>query len=648
MQRRDRHEAGLQEPREHEVTDTPTERDAESMWARLRISADLHRCWRQSLVFHLLMQLFGLAMFGPLLTWAGHRLVLASGEPVISNFDIAVFVLSPIGVVFVLIVAALTTGLVLAELAGQSWIAGHAIDRRSTSVTSTIAVVLRQLPALILLGGRMFLRLAVLCLPFLAGCAVIWLTTLRGHDINYYLTERPPEWVRALRLAGMLGATYAALAAWQLARWVYAVPILVFEGGAPASALQESVRRTRKNLRRIVPPLLLWWLMLTAAAVAIAWAGRAVADAGLDWAGIDFRRVLPLVALYLVVTLAAGYLYSGLQFAGHQILVMRLYTEELNRAKWQVPATREQSEQRAGAVARAAILVMLALLVVAVGTTWVIATRLDLDAEVAITAHRGASVAAPENTMAAFRAAMEAGATYAELDVQRTRDGEIAVLHDGDLMRMGGDPRKLGALTATELATIDIGRKYGSAFAGERAPMLEQVIELVRGRMKLNVELKYNVRDPQLARAVIDRLGREAFIDQVVITSLDYSALKQVKALEPRLKTGHIVTVSVGNVVQSEADFLSLNAARATASMIRRAHAAGKEVHVWTVNQPDAMLRMIERGADNIITDDPALLVRIIEQRQALTRTELLGLRLRVLFDKAPRELTDPAAVEPL
>jgi glycerophosphoryl diester phosphodiesterase len=250
--------------------------------------------------------------------------------------------------------------------------------------------------------------------------------------------------------------------------------------------------------------------------------------------------------------------------------------------------------------------------------------------------------------MAAFRAAMEAGATYAELDVQRTRDGEIAVLHDGDLMRMGGDPRKLGALTATELATIDIGRKYGSAFAGERAPMLEQVIELVRGRMKLNVELKYNVRDPQLARAVIDRLGREAFIDQVVITSLDYSALKQVKALEPRLKTGHIVTVSVGNVVQSEADFLSLNAARATASMIRRAHAAGKEVHVWTVNQPDAMLRMIERGADNIITDDPALLVRIIEQRQALTRTELLGLRLRVLFDKAPRELTDPAAVEPL
>ena len=97
-----------------------------------------------------------------------------------------------------------------------------------------------------------------------------------------------------------------------------------------------------------------------------------------------------------------------------------------------------------------------------------------------------------------------------------------------------------------------------------------------------------------------------------------------------------------------EADFLSLNSARATRSLVRQAHAAGKGVHVWTVNRPDVMLRMIERGVDNIITDDPALLVRVMQERRALSRTELLGLRLRVLFDKPPRELTDPAAVTPL
>jgi glycerophosphoryl diester phosphodiesterase len=243
---------------------------------------------------------------------------------------------------------------------------------------------------------------------------------------------------------------------------------------------------------------------------------------------------------------------------------------------------------------------------------------------------------------------MDAGATYAELDVQHTRDRKIVVVHDGDLMRMGDDPRRVSELTAAEIAAIDIGRKYDAKFAGEYPPTLEDVIDLVRGRMRINIELKYNVPDPGLAPAVVELLRRKDFLDEVVITSLDYAALKQVESLQPRLATGHIVTAAVGNVVRTEADFLSLNAAQATPSLIRRAHAAGKAVHVWTVNEPEMMLRMIERGVDNVITDDPALLVRVMQGRKGLMQAEILGLRLRVLFSRPPRALTDPAEVEPL
>jgi glycerophosphoryl diester phosphodiesterase len=215
-------------------------------------------------------------------------------------------------------------------------------------------------------------------------------------------------------------------------------------------------------------------------------------------------------------------------------------------------------------------------------------------------------------------------------------------------MRMGGDPRKVAELTTAEIGAIDIGRKYDTRFTGETPPTLEQVIDLVRGRMKINVELKYNVPDPGLAPAVVELLRREDFLDQVVITSLDYAALKQVESIEPGLHTGHIITASVGNVLRTEADFLSLNSAQATPSLVRRAHRAGKEVHVWTVNEPEVMLRMIERGVDNIITDDPALLTRVLRERAGLTTPEILGLRLRVLFARPPRAVTDPAAVEPL
>ena len=161
--------------------------------------------WRESLALHLALQLLGLAIFAPLVTWVVRRIVLASGEPMISNFDIAAFVLSPAGVLFVFVVAALGIGLLLAEFAGQSWIAGHAIARRPVTLASTIAFVLRKLPALILLSTRVFLRLAVLALPFLAGAAFIWFVMLGGHDINYYRSEHPPEWRRAILLAAVLG-----------------------------------------------------------------------------------------------------------------------------------------------------------------------------------------------------------------------------------------------------------------------------------------------------------------------------------------------------------------------------------------------------------------------------------------------------------
>lgn len=617
-----------------------------SLLARTR--ADLRPNWHASLAFHLLMQLLGFAIFTPLVTWIGRRLVLAAGEPVISNFDIAGFVLSPTGAAFVVVIGALTIALLLAEFTGHSFIAGCAIARRPVTAASTITFVLRRLPRLVRLSARVFLRLVVLALPFLAATGIVWLTMLRGHDINYYLAEHPPEWRRALLIATFLAAGYALLAAWQLVRWLFAVPILALEGAAPAQALAQSARMTRGQLGRIVPSVLSWWVAVTVVAFAITGASRYVSDAGLDWAGIDVHRVLPLVALYMAVAAIGGFLYGGILLAGHQFLVTRMYVEQRDPDARRASTIPSEDTVRSRRIARPAFALALAVLVGAVGAAALLASQLDLTQDVAITAHRGAKVAAPENTLAAFRAAMEAGATYAELDVQHTRDRTIVVVHDGDLMRMGDDPRKVSELTATEIAAIDIGRKYDSKFAGETPPTLEDVIDLARGRMRINIELKYNVPDRGLAPAVVELLRRADFLDQVVITSLDYAALKQVESLEPSLKTGHIITTAVGNVVRTEADFVSLNAAQATPSLIRRAHAAGKEVHVWTVNQPELMLRMIERGVDNVITDDPALLVRVMQGRRDLTQAEILGLRLRVLFSRPPRELTDPAEVEPL
>jgi glycerophosphoryl diester phosphodiesterase len=611
-----------------------------------RLGADLRAGGRQAFALHLCMQLVGVALFAPLLGGLVNRLAYTTGDRVVTNFDIAGLLLSPLGLAAVLLFAALTIGLLFAEFAGLTWIAGHAIAGRPVSLLATLAAMSRRLPAILWLATHVFLRLVLLLLPFAAVAAAYWFTQLAGRDINYYLAEDPPEWRRAKLLLLSLGIVYALLAAWRLARWLFAIPAMLYEKLLPRRALGRSDELIRGRLLRVLTPLAGFWLLLTAVALALALLGREISDAALDLAGIEVRKVLPIVAASLAVSILYGFLYGAMQLSGHQFLVTRMYAEHVEPGRRSLPALDE--EPHAPGFGRFATRLGLAVLALAVGTTAWLLARLELRSDVEVTAHRGAALVAPENSMAAFRAAIDAGADYIELDVQRTADGALAVVHDGDLLRMAGDPRKVRALAAADLAGIDIGSKRNARFAGESVPRLEEVIELARGRIRLNVELKYNVPDPTLAPAVVELLRREEFLDQAVITSLDYAALKQVEAIEPNLPTGHIVTASLGDVARTEADFVSLNSARATPALLRRAHAAGKEVHVWTVNDPEVMVRMIERGVDNVITDDPALLRRIMRDRSALSEAEILGLRLRVLFERPPPELTSPEAVPEL
>ena len=613
-----------------------------------RTHDDFARRWRLVFAWQLLVQLLGIAAVAPLAGWLARRLVARSGSAVVSNYDITSFVLSPAGMLFVLLLLVSSTAFYMAQFAGYSWIAGHAIERRPVDLWSTLGAVWSRLDLLLRLGLRMFGKVVLLALPFVAIVGFVWLATLRGHDINYYLAEKPPEWQRATLAAVIAGAGYAFVVLAQCARWLFAMPIAMFHRLRPADVLEASERMLEGRLLRSVAPLVAWGAGLATASAALYWAGRQVTGLAMQWAGIEVHRVLPLVTLFLAVAIAWSFVYATLQFAGHQFLVTRLYAERREAPLWLGEKDEVRAEQAGRRFGGPIVGGLVAIAVLALGIGALMVSRLQLHEGVLVTAHRGASLQAPENSLAAFRAAIAAGADFIELDVQRLRDGTVAVVHDGDLMRMAGDPRRISELSLPDLQQLDIGVKRGPAYAGERVPTLEEVIALVRGQARLNIELKYNFPDPGLAPAVIALLRREDFTGQVVITSLDHAGLRQVAALAPEISTGLIVTAAVGNVVRTDTDFVSLNSAKATADLVRRARAAGKDVHVWTVNKPEVMLRMIERGVDNVITDDPALFARVMRERSALSNAEKLGLGLRVLFTESPPELEDAATVPAL
>jgi len=230
-------------------------------------------------------------------------------------------------------------------------------------------------------------------------------------------------------------------------------------------------------------------------------------------------------------------------------------------------------------------------------------------------AHRGASGHAPENTLAAFRLAMEMGAQMCELDVQQTADDRLVVMHDDTLERTTNGNGNLWEMTLAELQRHDAGLWYDKQFAGETLPALEQVIAFVRGQMKLNLEVKIHGHERNLAALVVETIRREKFVDECVVTSFDWKAVNEIKKLAPELKVGHIFGWKEfsAEVFDAPVELLSTHYSLVDGGFLERAHSAGKKVHVWTVNYKWMMRRLLKRGVDGIITNYPERLKEVLE-----------------------------------
>ena len=235
--------------------------------------------------------------------------------------------------------------------------------------------------------------------------------------------------------------------------------------------------------------------------------------------------------------------------------------------------------------------------------------------QVEITAHRGSSKHAPENTMAAIEEAIGEMADYSEIDVQLSKDGVPVVCHDLNLSRVAGVDVSLKNLTFDELEQLDVGSHFSSRFEGEKIPSLEEVLEACKGRIRLNIELKSIGTKSPLPEVVTEMIKEMGMEDQCVITSVSLDYLKRVKEAEPELKTGYILAAAYGSYYKNEfVDFISIRSSLVTKKQIQAAHEYGKAIHVWTVNSRSEIEQMALMGVDNIITDYPTRAKEVLYQ----------------------------------
>lgn len=248
--------------------------------------------------------------------------------------------------------------------------------------------------------------------------------------------------------------------------------------------------------------------------------------------------------------------------------------------------------------------------------------------ETEITAHRGSSKTAPENTMAAVMAAVEELADRVEIDVQETSDGRVVLFHDGTLKRITGLNKRVADLSYEELLTLDVGAWFSEAYEGERIPTLEEVMEFAKGKIDLNIEIKNLGTNSHLPEKVLKLVHEYGMEEQCVITSTNIQYLYRIKEANPEIRTGFILSAAYGDYYSDELiDFISIRSSFVTENMIGKSHEAGKTVHAWTVNNRSEMERLKVLGVDNIITDYPVL-VREVLYREEVTENLLEYLRV--------------------
>ena len=221
--------------------------------------------------------------------------------------------------------------------------------------------------------------------------------------------------------------------------------------------------------------------------------------------------------------------------------------------------------------------------------------------------------------------ALDLGVDRIEIDVQQTKDNEIIVLHDRSLRRTTNGFGRVKHMTYNEILKYSAGVKFNSFYKSEKVPTLEQVIDLIDGKVELLIEVKYSyLYYPNIERHILNVINKTNAKGWCKIISFNDKVLRRMHRLDPEVKLGKLfigkhaqLPISVDKTINFKplkryefVDEIIVQYKYATKRIINKVHEMGKPLNVWTVNDKEIIEKLIERGVDGIITDYPNLLLK--------------------------------------
>ncbi|WP_148253868.1 glycerophosphodiester phosphodiesterase family protein [Aidingimonas lacisalsi] len=625
----------------------PNHANAELTLAKL--AQDVTRSLREHLrplaIFHVFFTVLAVTVLLPATAWSLAHLLRQINRPIFTNHQLWELVLSPLGVLWAMATLSLTFLILYLQQAGMILVAIRPRGNRYRVAIEALWSVAWRFPGLAALTIIQVSAHVLLALPCLLSLGWLY-DALLGHLDSYYVQRvRPPALWYFIAASLPIVTLWLYLAARLFLRWHLSLPALILEGASPHVALTRSHQLTQGHKIRLVAPVATVVLAILLLPLTTSWLFNNSALPFLDLLPEDIDLVIPVMLAYLIIYLILMLAVTFIGIAINSLLMSCLYLRLAHRQPRPAPPPPSKHPWGLAWAAEALVLVF------AVFQAWGILTSFELRDDVMVTAHRGSSMAAPENTLAAIEQAIVDGADFIEIDVRLTSDGEVVLFHDSNLQRLAGSSMVVSETTLETLKTVDVGSWFGDPFDNERIPTLEQAFQQTRGRGRLYIELKPDAGTaPQLIDAVIEELeneqarrerchqqesmthqcGNPDIFDDVVIASMSPTLVREIRAQAPRLRTTLFAQLVLpGGLSRSSFDILGLRYNRITEDEVQRAARHDYELHAWTVNDTADMSRLIDMGVDNIITDRPGALTELLRTRRRLSDGELMLVKLR-------------------
>ncbi len=540
-----------------------------------------------------------------------------------ANNQILSFVGSIPGILTILILGILSFLFIFIEYAGLIVISQETYFDKKISAKTAFFTAMKSIRGIMKVGSIPIIIYVLFIIPFVASSMGLSSSLLPKIEIPTFIMDvvyKTPKWIS-------LYAIVFFILFYFLIRWIFSLHVVVLEGKDFSSALKRSSQLVKGSFLKIWTTMFLWNLSIfaiVAVVVILVGIGMVLLNEVLKGNVKLFVTILSFVTtmggiLVMIATLFISPLtimlitqlyYRQVKMKDGVEPIPMITTSTPSKINWQNLFNRHKKKLIAVSVLGIMIFTWL---------SYVYFITYEFDANnnlVTVTAHRGDAVNAPDNTMSSLLGAIANKADYCELDVQETKDGVVVLTHDTNLKNSTGVNKNIWELAFDEVEKLDVGSHFSPKFAGEKIPTLGSIMKAANKKIKLNIEIKLNGHDQKLEERVVKLIEDNNFVDQCVVTSLDYNALQKVKKLNPKIKVGYIVFAGMGDVTALNVDFLSVEEAVATPEFIEKVHKTNKRIHVWTINDPEKMEKFIDLQVDSIITDNSKEVTRLIQEKK--------------------------------